>query len=332
MAGGFQGSWTIRACAGALVVALGAGGVAAQAPAVGGIDPMDVTGRVIVDGSSTVWPILAEAAERFTAAGGDVRFDLEVSGTSGGFRRFCAGESDIANASRPINEKEQAACAAAGVTPVQFEVGLDGITVVVNPDNAAVACLTVEQLRELWRPDSTVSAWSDLDPSWPEEPIDLFGPGPDSGTFDFFTEAIVGETDLSRIDYTPSENDFFLVEEVALRPGALGYFGFAYAEEASGRLKEVAVDNGAGCIPPSAATIADGSYAPLTRPLFIYANANAPRPEVVSFLRFMASEGHSIVEAAGYVPLPDAAYAAMSGRLLDLADNASVNSGTPEAR
>ncbi|MFM9108253.1 MAG: PstS family phosphate ABC transporter substrate-binding protein [Chloroflexota bacterium] len=319
---------------------LGLGGVLAAGSAAPGLaplvalaDPAQVSGRIIADGSSTVWPILAEAAERFEADGGDVRFDLEVSGTSGGFRRFCAGESDIAGASRPITAEELAACAAAGVEPVAFEVALDGVTIVVHPANGEVSCLTVDQLERLWRPEDPATRWQDLDAAWPDEAIDLFGPGPDSGTFDFFTEAILGEADRSRIDYTPSENDFFLVEEIVQRPESLAYFGFAYAEQAGDRVKEVAVDNGSGCVAPSVATITDGSYAPLTRPLFLYVDGGAASAATVAFLQYLSADASAIVGAAGYVPADDAAYADMESTLADLARAAGPGvSATPGAR
>jgi phosphate transport system substrate-binding protein len=268
-------------------------------------------GRIIIDGSSTVWPITADAAERFAATGPETRFDLEISGTSGGFRRFCAGASDIQNASRPISDKEREACAENGVRWREFVIGLDGVTLVVSPENTFAACLTTAQLRAIWEPASSVKTWQDLDPAWPAEELALYGPGPDSGTFDFFTEAVVGEAGASRTDYIPSENDLYLVEEVAANPNALAYVGFAYAEQADDRLTEVAVDGGAGCVQPGPESIISGEYDPLSRPLFVYVNEESlQREEVDSFMRAFLTDASEIVSDVGYVPLTDSQYAA----------------------
>jgi phosphate transport system substrate-binding protein len=276
-----------------------------------GTAPETLSGRVIADGSSTVWPITSEIGERFVELAPGVVIEVEVSGTGGGFRRFCAGESDVQNASRPINAEEQAACAAAGVAYHGFEIGYDGITVVVHPSNDFVDCLTVEQLRRLWQPDNPARTWRDLDPAWPDAAIDLYGPGPDSGTFDYFTAAIVGEEGVSRVDYTPSENDLYLVEGVAGDEHALGYFGYAYYQETADRLKAVAIDGGAGCVAPAAATIADGTYRPLSRPIYVYVNAaSLRRPEVGEFMRFYHALATEVVAEVGYVPTADATYAA----------------------
>lgn len=231
--------------------------------------------RVIADGSSTVYPITAEAADRFMALA-PVPIDVEFSGAGGGFRRFCAGESDIQNASRPITEEERAACEAAGVDYEAFTVGFDGITVVVHPTNTWAQCLIVEQLHAIWEPGNPEFSWQQVDPAWLEAKVELYGPGPDPGTFDLFTEAIMGEAGVTRADYLPSENDLALVEGVASQPNALGYFGFAYYEQDAERLRAVAVDDGAGCVLPTPETIADGTYAPLSRPLFIYGEPGKP--------------------------------------------------------
>lgn len=269
----------------------------------------DVSGQVIVDGSSTVWPITVDVAERFVAVAPNVQVEIEVSGTGGGFERFCAGESDLQNASRPIEADEIAACDAAGIAYHAFEIAFDGITIVVNPENTFIDCLTVEQLRQLWEPDSQVQRWSDLDPAWPAEPVDLYGPGAASGTFDYFTAAIIGEEGASRTDYTPSENDLVLVEAVATDPFALGYFGYAYYAETQDRLRAVAVDGGAGCVTPSVATIGDRTYQPLSRPLFIYvSDASLERPEVQEFMRFYQATAKEAVTTVGYVPVEDAVY------------------------
>lgn len=276
----------------------------------------EVSGRIIVDGSSTVWPIMVAAAERFGESAANVIVEVEFSGTGGGFRRFCAGASDVQDASRPITPDEAAACEAAGVQYAVFPLAYDGITVTVNPANTWVECLTVEQLHALWEPDHPETTWHQLDPAWPDMKIELYGPGPDSGTFDYFTEAIVGEVDASRTDYVPSENDLDLVEGVASQPNALGYFGFAYYEASAQRLRPVAVNSGAGCVLPSRETIADGSYAPLSRPLFIYVNQESlARPEMQAFVRFTLDHVTELVDMAGYVPLPAADYATDRAKL-----------------
>ncbi len=268
-----------------------------------------LSGRVIVDGSSTVWPIMVAAAERFGESAGNVIVEVEFSGTGGGFRRFCTGASDVQDASRPITPDEEAACQAAGVQYTVLPLAYDGITITVNPVNTWVQCLTVEQLRAIWEPEHPESTWHELNPAWPDMKIELYGPGPDSGTFDYFTEAIVGEAGASRTDYVPSENDLDLVEGVASQPNALGYFGFAYYEENAQRLRPVAVDSGSGCILPSRQTNADGSYAPLSRPLYVYVNhASLARPEVQAFVRFTLDQVTELVDMAGYVPLPAADY------------------------
>jgi phosphate transport system substrate-binding protein len=284
-------------------------------------DFSQLSGRIIADGSSTVYPITAEAAERFMEIA-PVAIDVEFSGTTGGFRRFCAGESDIQDASRPITNEERAACEASGVTFEDFAVASDGITVSVNPENTWLQCLTVDQLRAIWEPGHPEYTWKEIDPAWPDTKIELYGPGPDSGTFDYFTEVIMGEAGETRTDYVPSENDLDLVEGVASQQNALGYFGFAYYEQDLDRLRAVAIDNGDGCVLPSAQTIADGTYAPLSRPLYIYVNtASLERPEVQAFLRFTLEHVEDIVRTVQYVPLPEADYAAYRDLLSTLISN-----------
>ncbi len=246
----------------------------------------------------------------------NVRITVGFSGTGGGFRKFCAGETDIQNASRAIEPDEMTACRENNVEYFVFEIAYDGITVVTNPANDFVSCLSVEQLKRLWQPDDPAKSWQDLDPSWPDERIELYGPGPDSGTFDYFTSAIVGEEGLSRTDYFPSENDLDLVEGVAVDEEGLGYFGFAYVDEAGDRLKTVAIDSGAGCVLPTAETIADGSYAPLSRPLFVYVRASSlSRPEMIAFMRYYLANAKSIAADVGYIPSPDTIYQEDQARL-----------------
>jgi phosphate transport system substrate-binding protein len=284
-------------------------------PAAPAVDLAQLSGRIIADGSSTVEPFTAEAGFRFDELS-NATVEVEVSGTGGGFRRFCAGESDLQNASRPINADEEAACQASGVAYDVFPVAIDGITVTVNPQNTWAQCLTVDQLRALWAPESAVRSWRDLDPSWPDAEIELYGPGPDSGTFDYFTEAIVGEAGDSRTDYIPSENDLDLVEGVASQPNALGYFGFTYYEADADRLRPLAIDAGDGCIAPTSQTIADGTYTPLSRELYLYVNrASLARPEVREFLRFLVDNSADVAATVGYVPLPTEAYAENHARL-----------------
>ena len=269
-----------------------------------------LTGSIEIDGSSTVYPISEAVAEEFMLENGSgVRVTVGVSGTGGGFKRFCAGETAISNASRPIKDSEREQCQAAGVDPLELEIAYDGISLVANPDNTFAQCLTVEELRAIWQPNSTVRTWSQVRQGFPDTQIKLYGPGTDSGTFDYFTEAINGEEDASRSDYTASEDDNVLVQGVQGDPGALGYMGFAYYQENSETLKLVGVDNGAGCIQPTPETIRGGQYAPLSRPVFIYVARSAlERPEVRAFVEFYLDNAPALAESVGYIPLEAAAY------------------------
>ena len=234
---------------------------------------------------------------------------MGVSGTGGGFQRFCAGEIDFTNASRPITEEEREACAAAGIDFMQLHVGVDGLSVIVNPANDFVECLTVEELRRIWEPSSTVTTWRDVRAEWPAEEIRLYGPGTDSGTFDFFTETIMGESGASRPDFQASEDDNILVQGVAGDRYALGYFGYAYVVENQDQLSLVAVDGGEGCVLPSDESIEAGTYVPLARPLYMYLNVSAlDRPEVVAFAEFMLEQAGSLVPTTGYHALSPAEY------------------------
>jgi phosphate transport system substrate-binding protein len=262
---------------------------------------------VKVDGSSTVLRISEAVAEEFHKAQPQVRVTVGRAGTGGGFKKFSHGEIDICDASRPINDVEREACHQGGVEYVELEIAFDGLTVVVNPKNDWCDCLTVEQLKAIWQPESAVSKWSDLNPAWPEREIKLYGPGTDSGTFDYFTEVIVGKAGSSRNDYMSSEDDNSLVTGVAGDVDALCYFGLAYFEENQDRLKALGVDPGDGkCVRPSVETVRDHSYKPLSRPLFIYVNKSSlTRSEVRSFVEFYLAKVGSLVEVVGYVPLPD---------------------------
>ena len=269
----------------------------------------DLSGIIEIDGSSTVAPVSQAVAEEFQKLHQDVRPVVGVSGTGAGFKRFTVGETDISDASRPIKPSEAEAAAANGIEYLELKVGTDGLSVMVNPENDFVDCLTVGELKAIWEPGSTVSTWQDVRSEWPDDEIRLYGPGTDSGTFDYFTEEIVGEARKSRPDYTPSEDDNVLVLGIYGDKNSLGYFGYAYYIENQDKLKIVAVDNGAGCVAPSAATIEDGSYSPLARPLFIYVNEKSlERPEVKAFVEFYMTDGPDLVREVGYVAEADTTY------------------------
>lgn len=270
-----------------------------------------VSGTVEIDGSSTVFPIQEAVAEEFQIANPDVRVTVGFSGSGGGFKRFCNNETDISDASRPINQTEVDTCAAAGIEYTPVTVGWDGLSVMVNPANDFVTCLTTDELKRIWEPGSTVRTWADVRAGWPSETIRLYGPGTDSGTFDYFTEEINGEAGASRPDYQASEDDNILVQGIAGDQYALGYFGYAYYVENSDRLNLVQVDGGAGCVAPSDETIQDGTYAPLSRPLFIYVkHASLMRPEVLAYVSFLLEQASVLVPPTGYHALSDQEYSA----------------------
>ncbi|MEX0907172.1 MAG: PstS family phosphate ABC transporter substrate-binding protein [Gemmatimonadota bacterium] len=296
--------WNTAAVA-ALLAATGCGGGDAG-------EPGDLSGSVQLDGSSTVYPISEAVAEEFAIEHGTaVRVTIGFSGTGGGFKRFCAGETEISNASRPITDAERELCTSNGVEFLELPVAIDGLVVAVNPANTFAECFTVDELRRIWEPASQVNSWSQVRDGFPDQPLKLYGPGTNSGTFDYFTEVIGGESGASRGDYTASEDDNVLVQGVEADESALGYFGYAYYIENEARLKAVAVDNGAGCIAPNPETVKGGQYAPLSRPLFIYVSRTAlERPEVVQFVRFYLESAPELVPAVGYVPLEAAEYEA----------------------
>ncbi|WP_460193383.1 PstS family phosphate ABC transporter substrate-binding protein [Thermosynechococcus sp. FA-CM-4201] len=268
------------------------------------------TPTIRIDGSSTVFPITEAVAEAFQKAqGGKVRVTVGVSGTGGGFKKFCRGETDISNASRPILAKEIADCRAAGINFIELPVAYDALTVVVNPQNTWARSLTVAELKNIWGPDSKINNWSQVRQGFPNIPLKLFGPGADSGTFDYFTEAINGKAKVSRKDFTASEDDNVLVQGVARDRGALGYFGFAYFMENRNRVRAVAIDNGKGPVQPSEQNVLNGTYQPLSRPIFIYVNAkSAQRPEVRQFVTYYLNNAPATVKKVKYVPLPASAY------------------------
>ncbi|MFM7425421.1 MAG: PstS family phosphate ABC transporter substrate-binding protein [Elainella sp.] len=304
VANGVRGKWgrfSLLGLVGALVVTL------VSAPAV-----FSQASTIKIDGSSTVFPITEAVAEDFQAANRGINVTVGISGTGGGFEKFCNGEIDISNASRPIKQSEMDKCKAANIEYIELPVAYDALTVVVNPRNTWVSSLTVEELKKMWEPaaQGQVTNWNQIRSSFPNAPLKLYGPGTDSGTFDYFTEAIMGKADESRSDYTASEDDNVLVQGVSRDQNALGYFGFAYYQENRQRVKSIGVDSGSGPVAPSAQTVEDGTYRPLSRPLFIYVSKRAAeRPEVKSFIDFYLTNTDLISEV-GYVPLPSAAYTA----------------------
>ena len=294
------------------LAACGGGTTTTEAPADGGTDAeAGLAGEILIDGSSTVFPIAEAMSEEFLTENPDVALTVGVSGSGGGFKKFCAGETDISNASRPIKDEEIALCEEAGIAFIEVPVAFDGLTVVTNEANDWAQCLTVDQLSAMWSPESegTVANWNQVDPSFPDQELGLYGPGTDSGTFDYFTDEVNGEEGASRGDYTASEDDNVIVTGVTGAEGALGYFGYAYFEENSDSLKAIEIENEAGeCVGPTTETIADGSYNPMSRPLFFYVRQDAyeAKPEVKAFVDYMLDPNNEVlISEAGYVPLPE---------------------------
>jgi phosphate transport system substrate-binding protein len=291
-------------------VALALGTAAIAAPALSSAQ------TVKVDGSSTVFPVTEAVAEDFQKGKkGAVKVTVGISGTGGGFKKFCRGEIDVANASRPILKKEMDECRKAGIDYIEMPVAFDALTVVVHPQNDFIKQMTVAELKKMWEPaaQGKVKTWKDVNPAWPDQALKLFGAGSDSGTFDYFTEAVVGKAKSSRGDYTASEDDNVLVQGVSRDKYAIGYFGFAYYVENQGKLRSVPIvaRDGAPAVAPSMEAVLKGSYQPLARPIFIYVNAKAlARPEVKDFVTFYMKEGAKLAKEVKYVPLPDSAYKA----------------------
>jgi phosphate transport system substrate-binding protein len=265
-----------------------------------------------IDGSSTVYPITEAVAEEFQKANkGTVKVTVGISGTGGGFKKFCRAETDISDASRPITKKEMDVCKEAGIDYIELPVAYDGLAVMVNPKNNWVTSMTVTDLKKIWEPEAEgkVLKWNQVNSAWPDTPLKLYGPGVDSGTFDYFTEAIVGKARSSRGDFTASEDDNVLVQGIASDKGGLGFFGYAYYAENSDKLKLVAIDGGKGPILPSEKTVMDGTYQPLSRPIFVYINKkSAEKPEVKEFVEFYLRNASKLVKEVKYIPLPDRAY------------------------
>jgi phosphate transport system substrate-binding protein len=265
-----------------------------------------------IDGSSTVYPVAEAVAEEFqTARKGAVRVTVGISGTGGGFKKFCRGETDLSNASRPILAEEMAACRQAGVSYIEIPVAYDALTVAVSPKNDSLTCIALADLKKAFEPDAQgkVTRWNQVRPEWPDMELHLYGAGSDSGTFDYFTEAVVGKAKASRGDYTASEDDNVLVQGIENDKSALGYIPFAYYAPHAARLKALAIDGGHGCVMPSLENVTKGTYTPLARPLFIYVSAKSvERPAVRDFVKFFLTEGPALVAEVKYLPLPAAAY------------------------
>ncbi len=269
--------------------------------------PVNAADIISIDGSSTVYPITEAVAEDFRMVDSSARITVGVSGSGGGFKKFCRGETDISDASRPIKAKEISLCEKNGVEFIELPVAYDGLAVVVNPKNTWAKTMTVKELKILWEPEAQrkVTKWSQVRPGWPNKDVRLFGPGVDSGTFDYFTEAIVGKSQASRGDFTSSEDDNVLVQGVASDQYGLGFFGLAYYEENRDKLKVVGIDNGSGVVTPSPISVENGTYEPLSRPLFIYVRkASIKRPQVNTFVEFYLKEGPSLAREVGYISLP----------------------------
>jgi phosphate transport system substrate-binding protein len=307
---------------GALLLAIGllaaaCGGGNDGGSAAGG---SQLSGTINIDGSSTVAPLSEAAAELFQEQNPGVRVTVGTSGTGGGFEKFCAGETDISDASRAIEADEKQACEREGIKYEEVQVANDGLSVVVNNENTWANCLTTAQLKAIWDKSSKVNNWNQVDPSFPNEPLKLFGAGTDSGTFDYFTQAINGEEGRSRSDYSATEDDNVTVTGVSGAKGGLGYFGLSYLQENEGRIKGIQVDGGNGCVAPSVETVQDGSYTPLSRPLFIYPSDKAlERAEVKAFLDFYVNNYQKIAEEALFVPLTEEQAATAKQKITQLA-------------
>jgi len=277
-------------------------------------DAAPINGEVRVDGSSTLFPISEAVAEDFGAINKSVRVTVGTSGTGGGFKKLCAAETDINDASRPIKQSELDLCKKNKIDFIELPVAIDGLSVLVHPSNSFVSGLTKAELKKIWEPGSSVKLWSDVNPSWPKEKIALFAPGPDSGTFDYFTEEIVGKSKSSRTDYTASEDDNVLLKGVASSRYALGYFGHGYYMANKNKVKAVKIDAGSGAIEPTDANVASGSY-PLSRELYLYVNAAAAKkPQVDAFVKFYLENAKRLSGETGYLPLSDDSYKQASER------------------
>jgi len=286
-----------------------------------------------IDGSSTVFPVAEAVAEEFQALKkGQTRVTVGIAGTGGGFKKFCRGEIDISNASRPILKEEMDACKAAGISYIELPIAFDALTLAVHPQNTWVKDMTLADLKKIWSPESQgkVMSWKDVRPEWPDVPLKLYGAGADSGTFDYFTEAVNGKAKSIRADYTPSEDDNVLVQGIENDKGALGFIPYAYYAPHAKRMKALGIDGGKGAVLPSEKTVIDGSYAPLSRPLFIYVKASeTKRPEIKEFVEFFLTKGEPLIQEVKYVPLPKSAYVTSLARFT-AGETGTGFGGTPE--
>ncbi|UMB59806.1 PstS family phosphate ABC transporter substrate-binding protein [Lutibacter sp. A80] len=270
-------------------------------------------GTIKIDGSSTVFPVTEAVAEEFRAVQPKVKVTIGVSGTGGGFKKFSRGETNLLNASRPIKNKEKEACIENNINYLELEVAYDGLAVLVNPENDWVDNFTVEELKKIWEPaaQGVIMKWNQIRPEWPDEEIHLFGPGVASGTYDYFTEAIVGKSGSSRGDFTASEDDHVLVQGIAGDKYSLGFFGLAYYSENKDKLTLIGVNNGKEVVKPTLETVSNGTYSPLSRPLFVYVNSTSVKhPEVVEFMNFYIDNAGELAEDVGYISLPSELYVA----------------------
>ncbi|WP_055694457.1 PstS family phosphate ABC transporter substrate-binding protein [Streptomyces prasinopilosus] len=299
-----RGARTPAVLTAAVLLAVSACGSAGAAPDGSGGEGEKPSGTVRVDGSSTVAPLSTAAAELFRAENPGVEITVGTSGTGGGFDKFCHGETDVSNASRAIEDVEASACRLKGVEYRELQVAADGLSVVVSKDNDFAECLTLDQLRMIWQPGSTIDNWNQVDAAFPDRELELFGPGTESGTFDHFTEAVNGEEGASRADYKVNEDDDLIVRGVSGSAGGMGYFGHSYYEENKDELKALAIDGGDGCVAPTVHNVQNGSYKPLARPLFIYPKASSlEKPEVAAFIEYYVENNRRIAEKANFVPL-----------------------------
>ncbi len=312
--------------------------IAALVIAIAGTGVMSATSFaqiVKVDGSSTVYPITEAVAEEFQKSKKNaIKVTVGISGTGGGFKKFCRGETDVADASRPILKKEMADCKAAGIEYIELPVAFDALTVVINPKNTFLKSISVDELKKMWEPaaQGKITKWNQINPAWPDAPLKLFGPGADSGTFDYFTEAIVGKAKSSRGDFTASEDDNVLVQGVSRDVNALGYFGFSYYVENKDKLKAVAIIEKPGkpAVEPSFEAVVKGTYQPLARPIFIYVSAKSlAKPEVKEFVQYYLTNGAKLAKEVKYVPLPDSAYKTAWEHVLKM-KKGTVFGGEPE--
>ena len=272
--------------------------------------------EILIDGSSTVFPISQAVAEEFRKERPDVQIPVGISGTGGGFQRFVTGETDISDASRPITDSERALAAENGIEFTEFVIAYDGLSIVINKANDFASCLTVDELKAIWGRDSNIDNWDQVRLGFPDKKMRLYGPDTDSGTFDYFTAVINGEEDASRSDYTASSDDNVLVQGVSGDRGAMGYFGFAYYTENSEILNIMGVDDGSGCVEPSISTINDGSYSPLSRPMFIYVNNfSLQREDVRAFIEYYLNNAGALADEVGFVGLPEAEYQSQFSKL-----------------